>query len=287
MNRRFTPLLLVWAVLVLVAGGVSAANHTDEKKVATDGRPGQSTTTAPGGVIAGGEGTVTVPGATDSAGGSAPTDGQGGTPGGDDNPTIDPGNGGGTTGTAAKTMPTPGTYTVNVEGTASLNGAPQSIPPQNSFQIIQESATDTRETGDFETVVSWTAEAASLKSIKIGQAGKVFEAPQPVLYVPFNGNPAEWSWTLTSTDNKTTIEQTSRIIGNETVDVGGQPVSTFVVDSVLTFKGDLAGTAHLMSWVSPDHRLAVKTHATVDATFNALFNLKSDTTSVLVSLTPS
>lgn len=287
MNRRFTPLLLVWAVLVLVAGGVSAANHTDEKKVATDGRPGQSTTTAPGGVIAGGEGTVTVPGATDSAGGSAPTDGQGGTPGGDDNPTIDPGNGGGTTGTAAKIMPTPGTYTVNVEGTASLNGAPQSIPPQNSFQIIQESATDTRETGDFETVVSWTAEAASLKSIKIGQAGKVFEAPQPVLYVPFNGNPAEWSWTLTSTDNKTTIEQTSRIIGNETVDVGGQPVSTFVVDSVLTFKGDLAGTAHLMSWVSPDHRLAVKTHATVDATFNALFNLKSDTTSVLVSLTPS
>jgi hypothetical protein len=289
MDRRFTPVLLVWAVLLLVAGAVSVVNHSDEKQVATDGRPGQSTTTAPGGAIAG-EGTVTLPGATDAPADSAATDGQTGGAGGDDNPTIDAGTGGGGGGggAAARIMPTPGTYTVNVSGSASVNGAPQSIPPQNSFQIIQESETDQRQTGDFETLVRWAPEGASLVRFKIGQAGKEFVPAQPLLYVPFDGTTTEWSWSpITSTDGKTTIEQSSRIVRNETVDVGGQPVSTFVVESVLTFKGDLVGSANLTSWVSPDYRLAVQTHTIIDATFNALLRLRSDTTSVLVSLTPS
>ena len=285
-DRRFTPLLLVWAVLLLVAGAVSVVNHSDDKKVATDGRPGQSTTTAPGGVIAGSDGSVTLPGATDPSP-DASTDGQTGG-GGEDNPTIDTGNGGGGGGPAARVMPTPGTYTVNVTGSASVNGAPQSIPPQNSYQIIQESDTDQRQTGDFETLVRWAPEGASLVRFKIGQAGKEFVPAQPVLYMPFDGSTTEWTWPpITSTDGKTTIEQSSRIVGTDTVDVGGQPVSTFVVESVLTFKGDLVGTANLTSWVSPDYRLAVKTHTVIDATFNALLKLKSDTTTVLVSLTPS
>jgi hypothetical protein len=282
-GRRGLAGLLVWAVVIAVAGGVAAATHKDDNTVATDGRAGVSTTSttvAPTStsVVDAGSSAATEPGS------SGPVDPV--PAGGDDNPTVDTGSGGGGQPTA-RIMPTPGTYRVTVTGTTSLNGQTQPVPPNGSYTITQLNDTDQDESGDFALRVRWAPGSASLLSLKLSAANKEFVPAEPVLYVPFPGETGTtWQWSMSSTDGKTSMRQTSRITGPDSVNVEGQDLAAFVVDTTITFSGDLTGTAHLISWVSPEHRLALKQHTVIDATFNLAFNLRSDTTSTLVSLTP-
>jgi hypothetical protein len=134
--------------------------------------------------------------------------------------------------------------------------------------------------------VRYTPESASLVHLTIAQAGKEFAPAEPLLFVPFPGDRTDpWSWSVTSTDGKTTLNTTAQITGTETVMVGGQAVPTFIIESTIQITGDLTGTVHLTAWVSNDYRLAVKQHTVTNVTLPLL--LHSDVISVLASLTPA
>ena len=72
----------------------------------------------------------------------------------------------------------------------------------------------------------------------------------------------------------------------EDVVVNGQTVSTFVVETDITFSGDLNGTGHLTSWISPVYKLAARNHSTLDAIY-AGFHATSDITADLLDLRPA
>lgn len=277
-------LALVWAVAVLLVGVIAAFTKGDDSKVATAGKAGGASTTAT--TAAGGAistlGPADQPGATDTTPATATGDTTQDTADAQPQDTAPTQNQPG----QPRVTPDPGTYTTTNSGTASLNGSPQPVPPQGTYTIELLPNGDTHQTGDFDLVTRWTPDAASLVSLKIAQANKEFDLNPPGLFIPFSGSPSQWSWSCSSTDGKTTLDQSAQLTANDTVDVGGTPVATFVVDSTIKISGDLTGTVHLTAWVDPVTRLAVKQHTVVNATY-LTFNLKSDVTSVLVSLTPS
>lgn len=285
MGSRALLALRTWVVLLLVGASIAALTYGSSKRISTDRRPGTSTTTAPGT-----EPTSPAPGVESRTDGTASSGGR--TPGaatssaaGGDQPVVGVPDGAQTP--AARLQPAPGTYRVTVTGTASVNGQPQQVPPDGSFSIQQINDTDQRQTGEFELVLRWAPGSASLVSMKIAEANKEFQPPQPVLYVPFPGDTGRnWEWTMTSTDGKTTMNQRSEITEQASLSIDGQTVPVFVVESVVNFSGDLTGTARLTSWVSPDYRLGLKQRSVIDVTFNLAVRVQSDTTSTLVRLTP-
>lgn len=285
MNGRALLALRTWAILLVVGASIVALTHGSSKKVSTDGRAGASTTTAPGTTA----GPAPAPGGSSSLGTAATGGASSGLPASTaatgEQPVVSASDG--SPAPAARVQPTPGTYHVTTTGTASVNGQPQQVPPQGSFSIQQLNETDQRQTGEFELVIRWAPESASLVSMKIAAANKEFQPAQPVLYVPFPGDTGRnWEWTVTSTDGKTTMRQRSDITAQDTMNIDGQTVPVFVVETVATFSGDLTGTARLTSWVSPDYRLGLKQHSVIDVTFNLAVRVQSDTTSTLVRLTP-
>ena len=68
--------------------------------------------------------------------------------------------------------------------------------------------------------------------------------------------------------------------------MNGQVVPTFVLETDITFTGDLHGSGHLTSWASPVYRLSVRNHSVLDATY-ATFHVTSDITADLLDLRPS
>ena len=273
-------LLFAWAALVIVVGVVGAVVHDDGKKVSTAARAGEQATTTSTGVptsstVAGSDSSPTDA-ASINSGGGASTDASS-EAAGDSVPAT-------TAVPAARLHPDPGTYTTDNQGTSSFG----SVPPKSTYTIELLANGDTHETGDFDLVLRWTPDAASLVSLKIAMAGKEFDAPagNPLLFVPFTNPPPQWSWSMTSTDGKTTIRQTASVTGNDSVTVGGAVVPTFVVDSTIELSGDITGTVHLTAWVDPVTRLVAKQHSVINAMYGAV-GFNSDITSVLESLTPS
>ncbi len=283
------PVVLgAWAALLLVAG-VAAAATKDDSTVATSApSTATSSTTLP-------DGTTPAPGSTDTTAVPASSD-----PSTSASTTAPPATTAGhapattaapaPTGGAGKVLPAAGTYTVTNQGSASLAGKPQDVPPQGTFTITQLNATDTQESGLFDLTLRWAPDSASLVTLKLSASGysKEFDANPPVLFVPFPGTPGmTWSWSLKSTDGKTTITQTqpASVTGTDAITVQGQSVPVFVVHYALKIAGDVTGTADLTFWVSPDYRLPVRQHAVVNAAALG-FPFTSDITSQLVSLTP-
>ena len=276
-----SKLILVWAALLLVAGVAAAVVHDDGHKIATDARSDAHATSTTGSTA------TSVAVGTDSASSSDTTSAA---PAGSSDTTPDTAATGGSVGPSptvptntARVHPDPGTYTTDNSGTSSFG----SVPPKSTYTIELLSNGDTHETGDFDLVLRWTPDAASVVSLKIAMAGKEFDAPAgaPLLFIPFNNAPPQWSWSMTSTDGKTTIQQTASVTGNDSVTVGGTAVPTFVVDSTINISGDITGSVHLTAWIDPVTRLAVKQHIVTHVTLPIVVN--SDITSVLESLTPS
>lgn len=275
-------LLAPWAALVLVLGVVAAVVHDDGSNVATDARSGEHATSTTGST------TTSAASGTDSSASGAETTSA--ATGGASDATADttaPGGNGGPSTTAAtsaaRVHPDPGTYTTDNSGTSSFG----SVPPKSTYTIELLPNGDTHETGDFDLVLRWTPDAASVVSLKIAMAGKEFNAPAgaPLLFIPFDSAPPQWSWSMTSTDGKTMIQQSASVTGNDSVTVGGTAVPTFVVDSTINISGDITGTVHLTAWVDPVTRLVVKQHTVTHVTLPIV--VSSDITSVLESLTPS
>ena len=115
---------------------------------------------------------------------------------------------------------------------------------------------------------------------------KEFRPEPPALALPF-GAPAgrAWSWRMSSTDGRTTVDTNLRVAGTETLDVGGEAVPVVVVEAAVTTAGDVVATGRQVLWVSERHRLVVKQQETTDGRFGTIaFRLES--TDTLVSTRP-
>jgi hypothetical protein len=97
---------------------------------------------------------------------------------------------------------------------------------------------------------------------------------------------ATWSWTGTSTDGKTKVTTTNKVVRTETLTIGGTRVATVVLQTRLVLSGDLDYTADVTTWVAPSLRLPVKDHTVGKGTaFGVPFSF--DVTDVMRSTTPS
>jgi hypothetical protein len=113
-----------------------------------------------------------------------------------------------------------------------------------------------------------------------------FRPTPPVLFAP---DPATvgrtWSWRITSTDGSSNVDGSFKVLRNETLTIGGEAVSTAVVEANLTLSGAIAGTSKQTVWASPKYRLAVRTDDVTDTT--APFASHSQSSSVLKSTKPT
>ena len=187
--------------------------------------------------------------------------------------------------------PFAGKYNYHSTGTMGLNGSNSNVDQQDTTTVEDLSDSDQRVTmpgagGSQITTLRFSSDKIELLSLEMkGALNKTFNGP--VLYspVPFTVGQT-WEWTLTSTDNLTHVTQKSKIDREENVTVGGQTVETYVLETDLTISGDVNGSGHLTSFVSPAYKLPVRNHSTLDATYTT-FHVVSDITSDLLDLRPS
>ena len=115
--------------------------------------------------------------------------------------------------------------------------------------------------------------------------GIEFRPSLPVLFAP---DPLAvgrtWSWRMTSTDGKVTVDGSFKVLRNENVAVGSEQVATTAVEANLTFSGDVTGTSKQTVWASPKYRLVVQTDDVTDLTKPFVFHAESRST--LTSTTP-
>ncbi|HWC14079.1 MAG TPA: hypothetical protein VG929_05745 [Actinomycetota bacterium] len=82
----------------------------------------------------------------------------------------------------------------------------------------------------------------------------VFNPPMFVGLVPFKlGQTWEGSWR-----GKTSGEYQARTFDHTTLVIGGQEVEVWATEVRMTMRGEVAGTATVRSWVSPEYNLVVK-----------------------------
>lgn len=82
----------------------------------------------------------------------------------------------------------------------------------------------------------------------------VFNPPMFVGLVPFKlGQTWEGSWS-----GKTSGEYQARTFDHTTLVIGGQEVEVWATEVRMTMRGEVAGTATVRSWVSPEYNLVVK-----------------------------
>jgi hypothetical protein len=189
--------------------------------------------------------------------------------------------------------PFAGTYTFHATGTTSLNGSASNVDAQAVATVEDLSDTDQRTTtsggggpGDQVQVLRYSNDKVELVSLEMkGAVHKVFNGP--VLFAPVPGSIGQtWAWDLTSDDHLTHVHQSSRYDRTETVTVGGQSVDAVVVETDLSFSGDINGSGHLTSWVSMAYKMSVRNHSTLDATYGT-FHFTNDVTADLLDLRPS
>jgi len=128
---------------------------------------------------------------------------------------------------------------------------------------------------------------ADLKIKAQGLPDKEFAFATAVLLLP---DPARvgssWSWGGRSTDGKTTVAASNKVVRTETLTIGGKAVQTVVLQTHLVLSGDIDYTADVTTWVAPSLRLPVKDHTVGKGTaFGVPFSF--DVTDVMRSTTPS
>jgi hypothetical protein len=173
----------------------------------------------------------------------------------------------------------PGTYTYNRTGKAhtsafgdqsqdgpvTLKVDPVAGGDQHTVQSAQE--------GDSEQTVRLLAEGAYFTQLKQSTSGfvKEFRPDPPVLAVP--SDPAvgrEWSWTVTSTDGRTTLNAAFKVLRKETLAVGAEQVPTVVLSVVLKGSGDITFTTDSTNWVSLAKGLIVRTDQKTDGNIGSV-----------------
>ena len=202
-----------------------------------------------------------------------------------------------TTQATAPTVPgftPPGTYRYAMTGsfTSTLTGT-QPRDGESTLVVDPPSGTDqhsvrrslTRTTDQVLRLQGGDALLVSLRLVYEGIDKEVRPSP-PGLALPGDAGPgSHWSWRAVSTDTKTTVDSSFRVLRTEDVTVGPDRVEALVVELVLTITGDIVSTSRQMLWISTRHRLIVRQDDTTQGTFGAIA-FSGATSETLQSLTP-
>lgn len=199
--------------------------------------------------------------------------------------------------TAAQEATAPGVYTLDSSGTVTLGnpGTPQDASGEVTLTVdpikdgVQHSTLHSDSTGDTvqDLLVRDTGTYAASLKLTSPAFTKEFRPSPAVLLVPDPARVgASWSWSGRSTDGKTTVSTTNKIVRPETLTIGGQKVACFVISTRLILAGDVDYTADITTWWAPEHRLPVKDRAVGKGSYNG-FPFSTDITGVMRSVTPS
>lgn len=165
-------------------------------------------------------------------------------------------------------------------GEGSLRVDPPSGDDQHTFLAYGSDTTDQTlrsKSGAIE-LVHLKTQTPYLPATEFRPAPPVLFAPDPLTVG------RTWSWRMTSTDGKVTVDGSFKALRNENIAIGGEQVATTVVEATLTFSGDITGTSKRFVWGSTKYRLVVQTEDTTDLT--KPFVVHSESRSTLNSTAP-
>ncbi|HUP69243.1 MAG TPA: hypothetical protein VM142_05445 [Acidimicrobiales bacterium] len=140
-----------------------------------------------------------------------------------------------------------------------------------------------------EQILRFQPDGTYIVMLKITDQGltKEFRPATPVLAFPYSAPVGRtWSWRMTSTDGKTTVETSFRIERTEAVPVGSQSVPAVVVQATVVTTGDLTSRGTQTLWVAESRRLVVREQSATEGTFGA-FSFRSTAEERLLQLDPS
>lgn len=195
---------------------------------------------------------------------------------------------------AGLTFTPPGRYRYATTGrfTTALTGT-QERTGEALLVVDAPSGTDQRSvrTGfgrSTEQVLRLAGGDAFLVSLHLMDQGidKEVRPSPPGLALPGDAAPGRtWSWRAVSTDAKTTVDSSFKVLRTEDVAVGPERVPALVVEVVLTLAGDVVSTSRQTLWVSTRDRLVVRQDDSTQGAFG-LITFSSTSSDTLVSLTP-
>lgn len=290
--RRLAGVLLAVSLLAAGCGGKDKKESSDAAESTTT----SSTTSTTAGGGAGGAAGTAATSTTVPSGPNASGSGKNATAPAGSAPAGSAGGGGGGSASSDSARPaTPGTYTYNRTGKASATGfgeqsldGPVSLkvdPIANGEQRSLESSSE----GEVEQVLRLLPEGAYFTLIRQSTTGfnKEFRPNPPVLAVPTA--PAvgrTWSWTVTSTDGKTTINASFKVDRKENLTIGGEQVSTVVLVVNLKASGDITLNSTQTNWVALSKGLSVRIDEVADGTISGV-PVHSESSQTLQSTRPS
>ena len=179
-----------------------------------------------------------------------------------------------------------GSFTSTLTGTQPRDGESTLVvdPPSGTDQhSVKRSLT--RTTDQVLRLQGGDALLVSLRIVYEGIDKEVRPSP-PGLALPGDAGPgSHWSWRAVSTDTKTTVDSSFRVLRTEDVTVGPDRVEALLVELVLTITGDIVSTSRQMLWISTRQRLVVRQDDTTQGTFGAI-SFSGATSETLQSLTP-
>ncbi len=196
---------------------------------------------------------------------------------------------------AASRATAPGSYTYDTSGTVTLGaGAPQQRSGSATLTVDppegdRQSAVLEGEQGRTETDSVLRADGRYLARLLLTTPAfsKEFAPAAPVLLLPTPADAGRtWSFTVKSTDGKTTATAKNRVVRSEAVTIGGEKIDTRVVETVLTLRGDVVFDGTTTSNYAPEQRLAVKERGKGKGTISGV-PFATDTTSTLRSVDPA
>lgn len=187
----------------------------------------------------------------------------------------------------------PGSYTYDTSGTVTA-GAPQQVSGSATLRVDPVSAGRQHtvlegEQGRTETDVLLKGDGTYVTRLVITNPAfsKDFRPSPAALLVPTPAEPGRrWTWRTTSTDGKTRVSASSRVLRTESVTIGGRAVPTSVVETVLAMRGDVTYDGTTTTWYAPKERLPVKDRTNGKGTVSG-FSFSADVTSTLRSTEPS
>jgi hypothetical protein len=188
-----------------------------------------------------------------------------------------------------------GTYTYDASG-SQRTGAYSSRVSSTATLVVsavragRQTSTLHNAQGDTQQEILVRDAGSYLADLKIKAPGlpeKEFAFAKAVLLLPDPARVgASWSWGGRSTDGKTTVATTNKVVRTETLTIGGKAVRTVVLQTHLVLSGDIDYTSDLTTWVAPSLRLPVKDHAVGSGrAFGVAFSF--DITDVMRSTVPA
>jgi hypothetical protein len=284
---RNRPVRLVLAGLVAAAVLAGCGSSKDNrsaitKKVTTTTAEGNATVDSAAGPASAGSQSTAANNLKNSS--QSPTTAKAGSVSAASNSTSPP------PATAAGLQPTtPGKYTYHLTG----QGNGQNIDTQLTMTVDpptggdQHSTTQTQQ-GSEEQTLRYQANGLYLVELKLnaGFIQKDFTPNPPALQYPEPATIGKtWSWSVTSSDGKTTVNTSFQVLRTENQTVGSETVPTTVLKVTITTSGDIVSKSDSTYWISEKYRLIVRTDSTADTTSPIVTH--STTSQVLLSTKPS